>query len=121
MPKDQEPIEAPNAGAAALFSGIPFEHCDFNSAQLQRIFSCGKTTLWEEILPQLEKLGGVYYEGGRVKANGAAILALRARKLKEPRGKKDTRSLTEASLRKRALKKAQAEGDAVTKAREVRP
>jgi hypothetical protein len=61
-------------------------------------------------------LGGVYYEGGRVKANGAAILALRARKLKEPRSKKDTRSLTEASLRKRA-QKAQAEGDAVTKAR----
>src|SRR5215831_12903911 len=35
MPKGQEPIEAPNAGAAALCSGIPFEHCDFNTAQLQ--------------------------------------------------------------------------------------
>ena len=111
-----EPLAARAAGAAALFSGIPFEHRDFNTAQLQQIFSCGKTRLFGEILPQLEELGGVYYEGGRVKANGAAILTLRARKLAEPRSKKDTRSLTEASLRKRA-QKAQAEGDAVTKAR----
>ena len=120
MPKtfnEIEPSAVHTAGAAALFSGIPFEHCDFNTAQLQLIFGCGKTTLFGEILPQLEELGGVYYEGGRVKATGAAILALRARKLKRPRGKKDTRSLTEASLRKRAQQKAQAEGDAATKAR----
>ena len=109
MTKSQETTETVKRDGAALFSGIPFEHCDFNTAQLQLIFSCGKTTLFGEILPQLEELGGVYYEGGRVKANGAAILALRARKLKEPRGKKDTRSLTEASLRKRASQKAQAE------------
>jgi hypothetical protein len=120
MPKafsEIEPSAVHTAGAAALFSGIPFEHCDFNTAQLQLIFSCGKTTLFGEILPQLEELGGVYYEGGRVKATGAAILTLRARKLKRPRGKKDTRSLTEASLRKRAQQKAQAEGDAAAKAR----
>jgi hypothetical protein len=64
MPKafsEIEPLAVRTAGA--LFSGIPFEHCDFNTAQLQLIFSCGKTTLFEEILPQLEKLGGVYYEG----------------------------------------------------------
>ena len=109
MPKafGDEPLAVHTAGAAALFSGIPFEHCDFNTAQLQLIFGCGKTTLFGEILPQLEELGGVYYEGGRVKVNGAAILALRARKLKQRRGKKDTRSLTEASLRKRASQKAQ--------------
>jgi hypothetical protein len=64
MPKFQGVVEAPNAGAAALSSDIPFEHRDFNSAQLQQIFSCGKTTLWGEIIPQLEELGGVYHEGG---------------------------------------------------------
>ena len=84
MPKHQEPIEAPNAGAAALSSDIPFQYRDFNTAQLKQIFGCEKTTLFEKIIPQLEELGGVYHEGGRVKANGAAILALRARKLAKP-------------------------------------
>jgi hypothetical protein len=72
MPKafsEIEPSAVGTAGAAALFSGIPFEHCDFNTAQLQLIFSCGKTTLFEEILPQLEELGGVYYV-----RSGAAVL-----------------------------------------------
>jgi hypothetical protein len=85
MPKHQQPIEAPNVGAAALSSDIPFQHRDFNTAQLKQIFGCEKTTLFEKIIPQLEELGGVYHEGGRVKANGAAILALRARKLAELR------------------------------------
>lgn len=74
-------------GGAAAFNStdIPFEHRDFGTAQLQQIFSCRKTTLFEEIIPQLEELGGIYREGNRVKATGHAILALRARKLREGR------------------------------------
>ena len=85
MPKHQEPIEAPSAGVATLSSDIPFEHRDFGSAQLEQIFSCGKTTLFEVILPELEKEGGVYYEGNRVKATGLSIIKYRERKLAEPR------------------------------------
>jgi hypothetical protein len=81
MSKHQEPMVALSAGAATLSSDIPFEHRDFNTAQLRQIFSCGKTTLFEEILPHLE----VYYEGTRLKATGRSILALRERKLREPR------------------------------------
>jgi hypothetical protein len=83
MSEQQEPIEAPTTGAAALSSDVPFKDRDFGSAQLQQIFSCGKTHLWMVILPQLEELGGVNHEGSRVKVTGAAILALRARKLAE--------------------------------------
>jgi hypothetical protein len=67
MPKRQEPMELCAAG------GIPFEHRDFNTAQLREIFSCGKTTLFTDILPHLE----VYYEGTRLKATGRSILELR--------------------------------------------
>ena len=81
-------MAACTAAGVALTSSeqsIPFEHRDFGSAQLLQIFNCGKTTLFEEILPELEKQGGVYYEGNRVKATGRSIIKYRERKLAEPR------------------------------------
>jgi hypothetical protein len=59
-----------------------------------------------------------YFDGAVRRITTESIRRRIRRKLEESRGTtKDTRSLTEASLRKRALKKAQAEGDAATKAR----
>jgi hypothetical protein len=83
----QEPAATFTARAAPTSSeqSIPFEHRDFNTAQLLQIFSCGKTTLFGEILPELEKEGGVYYEGSRAKATGRSIIKYRERKLAEPR------------------------------------
>ena len=69
---------------------IPFEQRDFSTAQCLQIFSCGKTTFFEEILPELEAEGGVYYEGNRLKVNGRAILARRERKLRERRTRRQT-------------------------------
>ena len=78
-----------HAGAVAAPTSnkqpIPFEDRDFGSAQLLQIFSCGKTTLFGDILPELEKEGGVYYEGNRVKATGLSIIKYRERKLAEQR------------------------------------
>ena len=88
MSKHQEPMatcRASGAGSTSNEQSIPFEHRDFGSAQLEQIFSCGKTTLFGVILPELEKEGGVYYEGSRVKATGLSILKYRARRLAEPR------------------------------------
>ena len=84
MSKHQEPVEAHTAAGAAPPSNkqsIPFEDRDFGSAQLLQIFSCGKTTLFGEIIPHLE----VYYEGSRLKATGRSIIKYRERKLAEPR------------------------------------
>jgi hypothetical protein len=64
---------------------IPFEHRNFGSAQLEQIFDCGKTHLWQVVIPALQEEGGVYYEGNRVKAAGLSIIKYRQRKLAEPR------------------------------------
>jgi hypothetical protein len=63
-----------------------------------------------------------YLDGSVRMVVTASIQARVNRKRKESGATtKNTRSLTEASLRKRASQKAQAEGDAATKAREARP
>jgi hypothetical protein len=80
MIKFQETAAAPKNEAAAIIN-VPFEDRDFNTAQLQQIFGCGKTTLFQEIIPHLE----IYYEGSRLKATGRSIVDYRRRKLAEPR------------------------------------
>jgi hypothetical protein len=77
--------ELDEVGAAAIVNDIPFEHRSFGPAQLEQLFGCKKTTVFLKIIPELDELGGVYYEGNRVKATGAAVLALKARRLAEPR------------------------------------
>jgi hypothetical protein len=74
MSKTQEPMAAPGASTAAPIS---FEDRDFTTAQTQQILSCGKTTLFLKILPELEREGYVYWEGTRRKINGRGILAYR--------------------------------------------
>ena len=85
------------------------------TAEAGRLGGHGKTKTHELIK------SGEYesYLDGRIRLITTRSIRERIRrKLEESRGTtKDTRSLTEASLRKRALKKAQAEGDAATKAR----
>ena len=85
MTKFQEAAEALKDGAAAIVNDVPFEHRSFGRAQLEQLFGCKKTTVFLKIIPELDELGGVYYEGNRVKATGAAVLALKARRLAEPR------------------------------------
>jgi hypothetical protein len=59
-----------------------------------------------------------YLDGAVRRITTESIRARIRRKLEESRGTtKDTRSLTEASLQKRARQKAQAEGDAADKRR----
>jgi hypothetical protein len=67
--------------AGATARGLAFEERDYGTPELLQIFSCGKTTLFTDILPQLE----TYYLGNRVKATGRSVKALRDRKLAEPR------------------------------------
>ncbi len=116
LSSDSDPL----SGAAAFNSAdIPFEHRDFNTAQLQKIFGCGKTTLFEEIIPQLE----VYYEGSRLKATGASIIKYRERKLAEPRQSTMTPArmsqMVAGSIeaRRRRKSKTQKENGAAAKAR----
>ena len=85
MTKFQEVAEALKNDAAAIVNDVPFEHRSFGPAQLEQLFGCKKTTVFLKIIPELDELGGVYYEGNRVKATGAAVLALKARRLAEPR------------------------------------
>jgi hypothetical protein len=81
MSKHQEPIEAPNAGAAALAAKIRFEDCDYTTEQTQRILAVGTTTFFTRVLPELES----YLQGNRRIITGRSILAYRERKLGEPR------------------------------------
>jgi hypothetical protein len=87
----------------ATARSLAFEDCDYGTAQLLQIFDCGKTTLFTEILPQLE----TYYEGTRVKATGRSVKAYRERKLAEPRQKRPTEHLENQKAKSKA-----AEGDA---------
>jgi hypothetical protein len=109
--KHQEPIEAPNAGAA-LSSDIQFKDRDFNTAQLLQLFSCGKTTLFQEIIPHLE----IYYEGSRLKATGRSIIKYRERKLAEPRV---SRPMPEHHEKKR--RRRETEGAVIVSSNDPRP
>jgi hypothetical protein len=93
MSNQQKSPPAPTGGAAVR--GLSFEDCDYGTPQLLQIFSCGKTTLFTEILPQLE----TYYEGTRVKATGRSVKAYRERKLAEPRQKRSTPQLRKPKIR----------------------
>jgi hypothetical protein len=101
MSKHQEPMAACTAAGVALTSSeqsIPFEHRDFNTAELLQIFSCGKTTLFQDIIPHLE----IYYEGPRIKATGRSIIKYRERKLAEPRRKHPAEHLPNVKKRRRS-------------------
>jgi hypothetical protein len=83
----------------ATARGLAFEERDYGTPKLLKIFSCGKTTLFMEILPQLE----TYYLGNRVKATGRSVKEYRERKLAEPQ---QSRSIPKNHHEKRRSRKA---------------
>jgi hypothetical protein len=81
-------------------ASISFEDRDFTTAQTQQILSCGKTTFFLKILPELERDGYVYWEGSRRKINGRGILAYRERKRAEPPRKRPVEHLPNVKKRR---------------------
>ena len=107
MSEQQEPIEAPTAGARAPISNIPFEERGFTTRQTRQILAAGKTRFFEEILPELES----YLEGTRRIITGRSILAYRNRKLAEaPQksavGSRGTKQLHKSRSEKRRRRKS---------------
>jgi hypothetical protein len=92
-------------------------HRSLRPREAGRLGGHGKTKTFELIKSgELES----YLDGSVRMVVTASIRARVNRKLKESGGTtKDTHLLTEASLQKRARQKAQAEGDATTKARQT--
>jgi hypothetical protein len=84
MPKNQEPIEAPKASAAASPIKPLVDDFGYTTKETRRFLPVGKTKFFTEILPQLDS----YLEGTRRIIIGRSIRAYRERKLAEPRQKR---------------------------------
>jgi hypothetical protein len=105
--EQQEPIEAPTAGAVALISKIRFEDCDYTVEQTKRILAVGATKFFKEVLPELEN----YLQGTRRIITGRSIKAYRERKLAEaPQksavGSRGSKQLHESRNEKRRNRKS---------------